>query len=691
MSTIDELLDEQLEVEENPICVIDKLTRKISMHEECKFFGVQCDKRVERIKFECPEFVGDENVDLAKCSLFIAYENANGEPGLYTITDLSVVGENVNFSWLFDEDVTLFKGEVKFVFYATKLNTETNETENAWSTIPATGFVEEGLNVGAEIENRYPSIIESVINGSTEAVKLAGESKRIASNALVVANEANKTSGEAKQIANQADQKVEKLREVVSKFHSNIVEEASGDVIFLDGSSDMELAGLKMFGRTTQFTTTGKNLFGGDIIYGYFTGSTWTKNSDNTTVYIPCNPSTYYTVSKIVTSRFVVGSAEELPVNTGDTILNYKSNYSASSITIKTGETAKYLLAWVRNANTDTSTTWQDVVNSLQIEYGEVATEYEPYTGGIPSPNPEYPQPLESVGDDGSVGVTVAGKNLFGGDALADKVVEVFRGVKDTTAKTIKYLASNSNAEIAIFNQFKPNTRYTIIWTSNENSTGATANLKVEYTDGTSETLRYAESAGVKRQIVFVTSATKTANKLRSVNNSGTAYLLYEESGIFEGVLTADDFEAYTAQTLTVRKPVDLPVFLPGIPVTSGGNYTDEIGQQWFCDEADFASGKYVQRVGKIDSYVSEDISSAYISTTGELSAGATVLYALPDPIEHDLTAEELAQYAALHTNYPNTTIFNDGGADMGVQYVADTKMYIDKKFAELSTALLNN
>ena len=307
------------------------------------------------------------------------------------------------------------------------------------------------------------------------------------------------------------------------------------------------------------------------------------------------------------------------------------------------------------------------------------------------TPTPDAPVPLENVGDNGSVAVSVTGKNLFGGDALADKVVEVFRGVKDTTAKTIKYLASNSNAEIAIFNQFKPNTRYTIIWTSNENSTGATANLKVEYTDGTSETLRYAESAGVKRQIVFVTSATKTANKLRSVNNSGTAYLLYEESGIFEGVLTADDFEAYTAQTLTVRKPVDLPVFLPGIPVTSGGNYTDEIGQQWFCDEADFASGKYVQRVGKIDSYVSEDISSAYISTTGELSAGATVLYALPDPIEHDLTAEELAQYTALHANYPNTAIFNDGGADMEVKYVADTKQYIDSKFAELASAIANN
>lgn len=43
------------------------------------------------------------------------------------------------------------------------------------------------------------------------------------------------------------------------------------------------------------------------------------------------------------------------------------------------------------------------------------------------------------------------------------------------------------------------------------------------------------------------------------------------------------------------------PNGLPGIPVSSGGNYTDENGQQWICDEVDFERGIYVQRVGKTD------------------------------------------------------------------------------------------
>jgi hypothetical protein len=38
---------------------------------------------------------------------------------------------------------------------------------------------------------------------------------------------------------------------------------------------------------------------------------------------------------------------------------------------------------------------------------------------------------------------------------------------------------------------------------------------------------------------------------------------------------------------------------LPGIPVTSGGNYTDSDGQQWICDEVDLERGVYVQRIKK--------------------------------------------------------------------------------------------
>lgn len=49
-------------------------------------------------------------------------------------------------------------------------------------------------------------------------------------------------------------------------------------------------------------------------------------------------------------------------------------------------------------------------------------------------------------------------------------------------------------------------------------------------------------------------------------------------------------------QTLTLPTPTGLP----GIPVTSGGNYTDPQGQQWVCDEVDLERGVTVQRVNRL-------------------------------------------------------------------------------------------
>lgn len=66
-----------------------------------------------------------------------------------------------------------------------------------------------------------------------------------------------------------------------------------------------------------------------------------------------------------------------------------------------------------------------------------------------------------------------------------------------------------------------------------------------------------------------------------------------------------------------------------------------------------------------------------------------TVQYILAEPIETPLTAEEVAQFATLHSNKPNTTVFNDAGAEMKLSYVADTKLYIDQKLAAISAAML--
>ena len=196
---------------------------------------------------------------------------------------------------------------------------------------------------------------------------------------------------------------------------------------------------------------------------------------------------------------------------------------------------------------------------------------------------------------------------------------------------------------------------------------------------------------------------------------------------------------------------IPIPGGLPGIPVPSDGNYTDASGQQWVCDEIDFARGKYIQRISTytppnnafivadgtgypvgnslffrttltgvkttvkyaICSHLpcntgalNRDIDGFYISGVGAYCRikgvsdldefhrqmnGAKFVFILATPIETDLPAEMLAAYSVLHTDYPQTIIHNDADAWMSVQYAADVKTYIDNKFNQVAGAIVDN
>jgi hypothetical protein len=193
-------------------------------------------------------------------------------------------------------------------------------------------------------------------------------------------------------------------------------------------------------------------------------------------------------------------------------------------------------------------------------------------------------------------------------------------------------------------------------------------------------------------------------------------------------VVTVSD-GANNSQTLTLQTPNALP----GIPVTSGGNYTDENGQQWVCDEVDLARGVRVQRITKIkvtsslnwqtsgqkvDRYFAwfagtsaTNVLCTHFSTTvgSEVIGGAIanqnnligfayaqkgastlaefkafldanevyVWTSLATPVETALSAAEIAAYKALTTYAPTTVISVSGGAGATVTYQRDVNIVI--------------
>ena len=207
-------------------------------------------------------------------------------------------------------------------------------------------------------------------------------------------------------------------------------------------------------------------------------------------------------------------------------------------------------------------------------------------------------------------------------------------------------------------------------------------------------------------------------------------------------VVTVSD-GANESQTLTLQTPNALP----GIPVTSGGNYTDENGQQWVCDEVDLARGVRVQHITKIkltsamgwqtanskrvDRYFAsfKGIDMAGIlcthfsfSTGAEVVGGMSanlgnigfayaekgtttvsdfksfldandvyVWAALATPVETALSAAEIAAYKALTTYAPTTVISVSGGAIADVTYQQDANIMLNKKAdADAVTAFIN-
>lgn len=223
------------------------------------------------------------------------------------------------------------------------------------------------------------------------------------------------------------------------------------------------------------------------------------------------------------------------------------------------------------------------------------ASNYEPYTGGKPSPSPEYPQEIESVGQGKTIGVEVRGKNLL-------NPLRFFSG---RTHNGITWTVKN-NGEIVCEG------------TALGDSFMGTAILYPDVRWLKIPAGRYVLSGSGEHVMVYINTVSlngDTGNAYYCQYNSSIKCVFTEDVYIsLQAMVRSGETAAETVcpqlesgDTATSYEPYHEPQFasiatpngLPGIPVSSGGNYTDEKGQQWVCDEVDFKKDVYVQRIGK--------------------------------------------------------------------------------------------
>ena len=129
----------------------------------------------------------------------------------------------------------------------------------------------------------------------------------------------------------------------------------------------------------------GKNLFDKDnasTIGAYIAGGTSTIVTDgaNTSIYIPCQPNTTYTISKTADNVFRAGTTSVVPAN-GVAVKNMTDNASGTKITLTSASDARYLVVFIRN--NASSHTAAELMATIQIEKGSTATSYAAYFAPI--------------------------------------------------------------------------------------------------------------------------------------------------------------------------------------------------------------------------------------------------------------------------------------------------------------------
>ena len=330
------------------------------------------------------------------------------------------------------------------------------------------------------------------------------------------------------------------------------------------------------------------------------------------------------------------------------------------------------------------------------------------------TPTPDAPVPIVSAGDGGSVAVKVTGANVLEGTAPGGQVSQF--GVTYTVNENGVLVTgtATSNSLFYLHRDKTPRlTHGTYYLTTKGLSASATLNFfYVGKITSDVQNQQVMLTKDVEYSLVLQLQEGVTANTTVQVSltrNKITAYSPYRE------------------QLLTLPTPNGLP----GIPVTSGGNYTDPQGQQWVCDEVDLERGVKVQRVNAVDlstcvitgttnlattkriairlplkgkdyqvkalcnrlpylvSFTSDTI-HFYVDTNNAqvfIPIGAKnpeegeyiLFYVLATPIETPLTPAEIAAYKALTTYAPDTVVQASDGAGVKLEYQRDVNIAIKK------------
>jgi hypothetical protein len=368
----------------------------------------------------------------------------------------------------------------------------------------------------------------------------------------------------------------EDLTNKITKFYAS----SQGETHLAD-SDNGKIQDMMLYGKSEQKRYSGKNLLNATLQTTTQNGVTCTANGDGTyTLNGTTTTITVFDIAQDVScSSFrlagcPVGGAHdasyELQARTDNLIYGYDTgdgkNIKADEnffirIRINTGINCNNLL-------------FKPMIVDASLYPDATYDDFEPYTGGIPSPNPDYPQEIKSVVNPT---VKVCGKNLLNLNSYKENVKN---GI------TITPIFNNEELQYLILNGTFKTAEWAVIWIGTLNPgtytfSAQNSNVKVlRNWNEQNNTFTVTDENSVYR---IVTNSSNMGESVKNVK-------IYPQ---LELGSTPTPYEPYHEQTVT------LPYTLNAIPVSSGGNVTIN-GQQYIADYVDVERGKLVRCVKKL-------------------------------------------------------------------------------------------
>jgi hypothetical protein len=250
------------------------------------------------------------------------------------------------------------------------------------------------------------------------------------------------------------------------------------------------------------------------------------------------------------------------------------------------------------------------------------------------TPSPDNPVPIVSAGDGGSVTAKVTGRNILdmrnSKESITNSGVTYTRNADYSFTRAGTATESTGNVWMAGGYLIKPKADLSNVFCV------LLKGVKYSIKDCVLLAISSDGNALVARNENFMPTQDMYITGVRNENFIvGKTYNDIVYPAVYAGE-KALQYEPYREQLLTLPTPNGLP----GIPVTSGGNYTDPSGQQWVCDEVDLERGVKVQRIASfvIDAKNAKNIFVTNIHTHVTVATNARI--ATPQKTNKDVRFE---------------------------------------------------